>query len=247
MTDFELKSINFQPVGGKRVGPYLKQFIQKLRDRKNKIMSFSTSTTEMPIVSHQIMPLNGGAPAPVSESSELLIDKIINEVSIGQLPLEEEILITTAEYPTTMDSEFELETKSVSSTPGASSFLHIDVPAETNDLDTPENTHSSCCCVNVNRCDNSSNDNIDRISLITESIQNMIMKECGQTEENFDILFNEIKSNQQKLDDTDLKIQSVNDQLANIYEVMRVYILPPSSIEYLDKLLVHRKLRVSGK
>lgn len=206
-------------------------------------MTLTTSTTEMPTIIAQNTFLSQTT-SLITESNE----SIFNKIAIDEFPTFEEdsynsdgdAMMTTTEDPTTIESMAIDSDVSSLSTSASSSFLQIDATTEKSDLDTPQKTQSTCCAsVNCNGdyqkyCINS----------FTESIQNMIKKDCSHNNEKFDMLLNQVKLTQQKLDDMDLKIQSVNDQLANVYEVMRVYILPPSSLEYLDKLLVDRKLRV---
>lgn len=171
--------------------------------------------------------------------------------------------ITTMEPDTTTDAYTEVttgepETTTNSEMDNSDSFGELttttDDPTTTLSSTTPsagicstdhalsQTTQPSCCCAPV-KCIDNENLNVDSSKLIIESIQS-IKEECSQHKDQLHTLLDEIKLSHQKLDDMDLKMQSVNDQIANVYEVMRVYILPPSSLGYLDKLIVYRKKRV---
>lgn len=272
MIDFQLKSINFQPVStSKRLGPLLQQFIQNVRRRKNQRSTSTTTTTtstETPKDSEQNQIESGFEIGnfPLLPTINLIepSDSFSNKFSVDEFLLRPEgddfssfsVEETTTLEPetTTVDEELTTTTNNPTTTLDSTTLdTDVDVTTHSGDFagatevtSDPVSSHTTltkCCCAPVN-CDVKQNTiNDDSSTLLIESIQSM-KEECSEHKSHFHALLDEIKLSNQKLDDMDLKIQSVNDQIANVYEVLRVYILPPTSLEYLDKLLLFKKQRM---
>lgn len=67
---------------------------------------------------------------------------------------------------------------------------------------------------------------------------------CENYDEKLNEILYDVKLNQILMNEIDSKVQSVNDQIANVYEVLRVYLIPPTNVDVLDKLLLIQKLRI---
>jgi hypothetical protein len=149
--------------------------------------------------------------------------------------------LTTLAPPSPPSSTEEIET-STNKNSTSSYLLPFRETSTTPSLSSTVNIHEFECEKKVS-CENIKEACSIDLDPISQKLDEAKYK-CENYDEKLNEILYDVKLNQILMNEIDSKVQSVNDQIANVYEVLRVYLIPPTNVDVLDKLLLIQKLRI---